>query len=158
MDNQVNDLTRIVNTANVTNYKGKPPQAINIDDTGSYTVGLMDSARLELICMTNEPQNFHIELIDKVSLNFINLPGLNKWIKENCKRSNEAVTMNLGLDIPLSDGTDVVYAAVFKCKRFKPAVISLLERSPKYYVILGRSLEEVQNVYINRDFEELAAD
>lgn len=108
--------------------------------------------------MTGEPENLHVELIDATAAMFFESPDVIKWVSNHCKRVNEAVTFNVRLENPLSTGADIAYFAVFKDARFKPAVHSLLERQPKYWVIAGLSLEEVEEVYLNRRFEELSSE
>lgn len=156
--NDTSELTRVVNRANAQSYKNNPIDTVSVDGVGTYTVGIMDRSRIEVLSMTSEPENLHVEVIDATSAMFFEESGVMDWVSANCKRVNEAVTFNVRLENPLSTGADIAYFAVFKDARFKPAVHSLLERQPKYWVIAGLSLEEVEDVYLNRRFEELCGE
>lgn len=157
-EEQVNDLVRIVNRANAQNYVGSNPEVISVEDVGSYTVGLMDYCRCELYSFTDTPHNFHQEIIDQVTTSFMQDKEKTAFIRRHCKTNDEAVTFNAALESPLTDGTTVLYFAAFKGNLHHPAVIQQLDRKPKFYVIVGKTLEEVEAAYLEKTYRELAGE
>lgn len=151
---QVNDLIRIVNQVNTTSFKGKLPLHVPIKDVGGYTVGLMDTRELELLSV----DEMHIEIIDSIAMSFYESPAQSDYIKEHCDKPEMAISYNVELDKPLSDGTRILYVTAFMADAFHPAVIAQLDRKPKYYAIVGKTLEETEDAYLNREYKELAGD
>lgn len=150
---QQDEMARMVNRANATNYARKYPEAVKVADLGTYTLGLTDTCNMELLSIE---EGYHIELIDQLTTSFVDSNEMAKWIKSNCRNVDELVTASVKLETPLKDGTDVVYIGVFRNKTFQPVLIAQWIRRPKYWVMVATSEEQLTEDYVNKAYLELA--
>jgi len=148
----INDLIRTVNRANATDYSTLPaPEYIHVAETGSYTVGLMDSINIELLCF--DPM--HVEIIENVALAIKENTELHRYLRETPIEMDKAFTIGVELDHPLTNGARVIHLTTFTKVTWSPAVISLLERSPLRYTIVSLSHADGEQAFIEMPENEL---
>lgn len=155
---QANDMIRIINRVNTAFYTNKPPESISVDQTGSYTLGLMDTRRLEVLSVSNVPENAHRDIIDACAMAFLENKQLADYIREHVVGFKEATVFNMELDKGIPEVGRIIYVAAFRDTDFKPAAFNLLERTPKYWVMLGTSQEEVEQQFADKAHYALATE